>query len=1012
MADSDSSKSPEKETCPENYKATMTMMVQTINELKAEVFGRRKPFSPPTHAVKDGTDDMNEEMNRILEDGEIGAFEQNTDLFAESEDEFLDEIANRENETDLKGPPVRERFETLTKNRRFKRMEESNLNQALNRSLIPQNVNLITPRVNTEIGQNLRPNTKTVDSKIQQVQNIVNKITGNVIKGVDELLNIRARTSDPSRKRDIQGEVERSIDNVHLLLHSNVELSMRRREIICSTFRNRKHRKLASDRIPLTEQLFGDDLNGSLKSIETAERMASQINNRYHPYRFDKYQGSRNRQPRAYKGTNSNSPYKDNRRGRHSGGKHAPAATASKPDVGESCDFINFEGGRLSKHVDQWKALTTDPFILDMITGLKIDFFEKPNGCDRPNIMNKNEEELIEEEISKLIGMKVISESIHEPGEIISPIFTRPKSDGSLRIILNLKKMNESVEKEHFKMESIETVLSMIKKDCYMASIDLKHAYYSLPIDKEYRKYLKFYWKNKLYCYNVLPNGLSCGPRCFTKLLKPVFANLRLKGHMSSSFIDDVYLQGNTYEECTQNVEETRKIFEELGFLVHKDKSEFEPKKEMTFLGFRLNSENMTIKVTDERAEKVQKSCEKLLIETSWTIRDLAKVIGQIISCFPGVEYGPLFYRQLENDKIWALRKNQMNFDSKMTKLSHKARQELEWWSHNIISSMKPINRSKPNIFIETDASLQGYGAKCGENCIGGRWNSEEKMQHINVLEMLAIFYALKAFDNMNRLNNCHIRISSDNTTAVAYINNMGGSKSKECNRMAKDIWLWCKERNIWLSVVFLPGIFNVDADRESRQFNDDMEWKLDSHIFERICQIFGRPDIDMFATRLNYQIKPFVSWKPDPECWAVDAFFVDWSDKFIYCFPPFSIIQRTLRKWEEDRANGILIVPIWPTAAWFPQLLRLLIQEPVELPHQKTLLKLVGTNLFHRLKHLRLAACHLSGDNSRHITFLKNLKTSFYGHGEIPLKNNMTLTSRDLKHFVLKGVLIPLKQL
>ena len=119
MADSDSSKSPEKETCPENYKATMTMMVQTINELKAEVFGRRKPFSPPTHAVKDGTDDMNEEMNRILEDGEIGAFEQNTDLFAESEDEFLDEIANRENETDLKGPPVRERFETLTKNRRF-----------------------------------------------------------------------------------------------------------------------------------------------------------------------------------------------------------------------------------------------------------------------------------------------------------------------------------------------------------------------------------------------------------------------------------------------------------------------------------------------------------------------------------------------------------------------------------------------------------------------------------------------------------------------------------------------------------------------------------------------------------------------------------------------------------------------------------------------------------------------------------------------------------------------------
>ena len=78
----------------------MAMMVKTIVNLKAEVFGKRRPFSAATHAVNDGMDDMNKELNcSILEDGKIGVIDQN-DLFAEYKDEFLDEITNRENETD------------------------------------------------------------------------------------------------------------------------------------------------------------------------------------------------------------------------------------------------------------------------------------------------------------------------------------------------------------------------------------------------------------------------------------------------------------------------------------------------------------------------------------------------------------------------------------------------------------------------------------------------------------------------------------------------------------------------------------------------------------------------------------------------------------------------------------------------------------------------------------------------------------------------------------------------
>jgi hypothetical protein len=87
-----------------------------------------------------------------------------------------------------------------------------------------------------------------------------------------------------------------------------------------------------------------------------------------------------------------------------------------------------------------------------------------------------------------------------------------------------------------------------------MASIDLKDAYYSVPIHKDHQKYLKFQWRGKLYQYTCFPNGLAICPRKFTKLLKPVFSNLRSIGHLSVIFIDDSYLQGADFNLCVKNV--------------------------------------------------------------------------------------------------------------------------------------------------------------------------------------------------------------------------------------------------------------------------------------------------------------------------------------------------------------------------------------------------------------------------------------------------------------------------
>ena len=94
--------------------------------------------------------------------------------------------------------------------------------------------------------------------------------------------------------------------------------------------------------------------------------------------------------------------------------------------------------------------------------------------------------------------------------------------------------------------------------------------------------------------------------------------------------------------------------------------------------------------------------------------------------------------------------------------------------------------------------------------------------------------------------------------------------------------------QDIWLSAAHWPGKCNTAADKASRIFHDHTEWKLDSNIYVSITQALGAPSIDLFASRLNFQTKPYIAWHPDPGPFAIDAFSVDWGQHHFYAFPPF----------------------------------------------------------------------------------------------------------------------------
>ena len=216
-------------------------------------------------------------------------------------------------------------------------------------------------------------------------------------------------------------------------------------------------------------------------------------------------------------------------------------------------------------------------------------------------------------------------------------------------------------------MDTLASAISMMTPQCFMASVDLKDAFYSVPISSCFQKYLKFLWDGQLYKFVCFPNGLACCPRMFTKLLKPVYAHLRRQGHESSGYIDDSYLQGDDFADAVSNVKATMHTFDSPGLITRPEKSVLIPTQRLTYLGFILDSVEMNVYLTQDKTDRLIKLCSEIISITEPTIQTVASLVGMMTASFPAVMFGPLHYCNIDMDKNDALKHSKGNFDSRMT---------------------------------------------------------------------------------------------------------------------------------------------------------------------------------------------------------------------------------------------------------------------------------------------------------------------------------------------------------
>jgi hypothetical protein len=673
-----------------------------------------------------------------------------------------------------------------------------------------------------------------------------------------------------------------------------------------------------------------------------------------------------------------------------------------------------FFPGNLTHHYSDWCSLTSDSVILDIIDGIKLNTADIPpqTYCKQLSL-SQEDTAIVLAEIDDLLTRGIIMQVDHVSDEFLSNVFTRKKRDSNKnRVILNLSGLNQYLEYVHFKMDTLNTAIKLITPGCYCASIDLADAYYTVNVSPGSRKFLRFQFHGNLYEFTCLPNGLSPGPRFFTKLMKCPLSYLRRHfGYTLLAYLDDILILGSSPLEVSHAVQDTLDVLLTLGFHINVDKSHIIPTQRIEFLGFLIDTTTLTVSMTSSKADKFVTLCQNFLPKRKISIRQAAQLLGSMSSTLPANPFAKLFSKSLELAKNQALRLACGDFNATMV-FPLSVRNDLHWWIANISSSTKDIFPCDPDHVVYCDASTsQGWGAfvPATNQTTNGRWSLQEQQLHINLLELLAVQYTLQAL--FRNFSDCHIRVYTDNTTTMLCINNQGSTKAPTCNTITRAIWFWAMERNIWLSLAHCPGVLNVEADYQSRQFHDETEWSLHSDCFHHICALYETPHVDIFASRLNRKVSRYYSWHPDPQAEAVDAFTVSWTNSFIYAFPPFSIIPATLQKWRHDRAEGILLVPYWPTQPWFTEVARLLVRSPLLIPVRTGTLSLEhDPSRPHPMEGvLSLLACRCSGSAWRSETYRQQLYRPCWRPGGLPQYGSIPPTGYAGNFIVNSGKLIPI---
>ena len=262
--------------------------------------------------------------------------------------------------------------------------------------------------------------------------------------------------------------------------------------------------------------------------------------------------------------------------------------------------------GRLAHFNKNLEKLIQDQEILSVVKEYVIQFLKVPVQRDLPEqvTMPKTQELLIDQKIMEMMGKGAIKKTGTSIPRSIPEQYSAGKKEGwGKSPLYKLKSSNKFIPCKHFKMEDLHCLKYLLKENDFLCKIDLKDAYFLVPLCMSSRKCVRFGWLGNLYEFLCLCFGLGPAPRIFPKLLKVPIALLRRLNICLVIYLDGIVLMGRT-EEILMSRNTLIFLLQHLGFVINLKKSVLTPSQQIEFLGLTIDTYTMTVALTEEKMEK------------------------------------------------------------------------------------------------------------------------------------------------------------------------------------------------------------------------------------------------------------------------------------------------------------------------------------------------------------------------------------------------------------------------
>ena len=338
--------------------------------------------------------------------------------------------------------------------------------------------------------------------------------------------------------------------------------------------------------------------------------------------------------------------------------------------------------GRIKKNISFWRDVLHAPqMILDCIASgycLPLKFLPPPYSQNN-NISTLRHQHFVDEALTNLLKNRCIVQVKEKP----SPLSVVSNSTGKLRLVLNLRYLNQFLQVVSFKYEDLRIAALMFEKDEYLFKFDLKSGYHHIDIHPEHHKYLGFRWdgndKTNYYVFTVLPFGLSSACYLFTKLMRPLVRHWRGRGLKAIVYLDDGIVAIKGEKRACEESRLVKYELESAGFVLNQEKSLWIPSKSVEWLGFNIDLAIGEFSVPPSKLEVLKSQLHAVVEAPRVPARQLASVIGKIMSM--SLALGPVT-RLMTRSLYFVL--NQRTAWCQSLVITPEASQELTFWLREI----------------------------------------------------------------------------------------------------------------------------------------------------------------------------------------------------------------------------------------------------------------------------------------------------------------------------------------